>query len=444
MKNYTTFSKKHTLILFILFFIGVINCQLLAEPPNPIGAKQYAETFFKANAQKLAPGKTVKTPVLEQRYQSSLNKRTQVFVFQSSTKGFAIVAQDQENFALLGYSQQGNFDAENIPPQLQTLLQLYEDSVQILSPQKTLSGTPVMTPLLDEAGISLNQYYHENVGNCPSGCVATAFAQIMAYHKYPSRGEDSHCYTHGTYGELCADFENTTYNWDNPTDADYKKLSFHVGIAMDMNYCGDISGSFPSAKNYRSVLKTYFKYYLNTSSQELYYLLNEIDQRRPVYMELRGNPGHAVVLDGYDTDGLLHINFGWGGNHNGYYVLNNDSTFYVGGYKFGTNISNPVFLSIAPLIINAQDSLALVAVHNDLNATTGWDLTKPVSTWEGVTITNDRVTELYLSKINQNAIKGKISPEIGKLTALRKLTMIGQFDGTLPSSFTNLTELRHF
>jgi hypothetical protein len=35
---------------------------------------------------------------------------------------------------------------------------------------------------------------------------------------------------------ICADFGNTTYNWNNPTDDDYMKLSLHVGIAMDMRY----------------------------------------------------------------------------------------------------------------------------------------------------------------------------------------------------------------
>jgi len=420
-----------------------MNFSIFAETPNPTGAKQFAEDFFKTNAPRFAPGKVYQKPVLRQCYQSASYKATPVFVFQNVEKGFVVVAQNNNRFAVAGYAPEGQFQADSVPPQLSSLLQFYEDSLQIkpAAIQKTSAGEPVMTPLLDEAGISLNQFSHPEVGGCPTGCVATAFVQIMAYYKYPDKGVGSHCYTHPTYGELCADFGNTTYNWDNPTNEDYKKLSFHVGIAMDMNYCESSYGSTPSRSDYPQAMSDYFRYYLNNGFTDSYFIINEINNRRPAYAELPGDPGHAVVLDGYDTDGLFHINFGWGGRYNGYYVLNNNSTFTV-GYKFGTNVSFTCFMTPYPLKTDIQDSLALVAVHNSLNGSTGWDLKQPVSTWKGVLMMNGRVISLKLNNGSYFTYKGSIPSEIGNLTALQMLDLLGQFDGELPASIANLTMLK--
>ncbi len=437
------FFQKSLFLSLILF-----SCMALqAEKPNAEGALKTAQDFFKSDTRQLVPAKTIQPIALIQRYKSPESKHASVFVFQNQTNGFVIVAQNNGESAVVGYSPNGVFDATTLPQQLKALLSLYEDSIGMNAAvtAKIKMATPVMTPLLDEKGISLNQFGHETVGNCPTGCVATAFTQVMCYYQYPSKGKGSHCYTHTTYGQLCADFENTTYNWNNPTSEDYQLLSYHVGIAMDMNYCGAklgsfISGSAPYKWGYEKAMSTYFRYFLRNGSTESYFIKNEIDNRRPIYVELPGDPGHAVVLDGYDTDGFFHINFGWGGQYNGYYVLNSNSTFNV-GYKFGTNISAAYFISPTAIKTNVQDSLALVAIHNGLGGTTGWDLTRPVNSWSGVLVVNERVTELSLNNGNYLIYKGIIAPEIGQLTAMKRLNLLGQLDGSLPETITNLTSL---
>jgi hypothetical protein len=104
-----------------------------------------------------------------------------------------------------------------------------------------------------------------------------------------------------------------------------------------------------------------------------------------------------VILDGYDNLGYFHIDFGWGGNWNGYFMLNSNSTFEV-AYRFGTNIGGTVFASPYPFDVNEQDSLALVDLHEATGLKTGWDLTKPVVNWRGVLVMNGRVIELTVDK----------------------------------------------
>lgn len=131
------------------------------------------------------------------------------------------------------------FKKDNLPPMLNTLLKQFEDSLEIIGEplQKSLTAKVVVEPLLDAKGIALNQFSHEYAGGCPTGCVATAFLRRLWHTTSSDKGVGSHCYTKPLYGKLCVDFENTTYNWNNPSEEDYYKLSSHVGIAMDMIYC---------------------------------------------------------------------------------------------------------------------------------------------------------------------------------------------------------------
>lgn len=168
-------------------------------------------------------------------------------------------------------------------------------------------------------------------GRVPVGCVATAIGQIMAYHKWPSRGKGSHTDTNSGYGNLYANF-NTTYNWYNMSNYDLAKISYHLGIATDMMYGPDGSGTY----SYKAVyaLTTHFKYKTdplkyrksNQNMQQWHAKLKQnIDQRLPVYYTggTDDKGYHAFVIDGYSYTGVkyYHINFGWGGYENGWYTI---------------------------------------------------------------------------------------------------------------------------
>ena len=93
-----------------------------------------------------------------------------------------------------------------------------------------------------------------------------------------------------------------------------------------------------------------------------------------------------------------------------------------------------------------QDSLALVALYDGTDGAnwtnnTNW-LTGPVSTWQGITVSNGRVTGINL---NSNNLVGTIPPEIGTLTNLTRLNLFNnQLSGVIPTeigTLTNLTQL---
>jgi len=88
-------------ILLTFLFIGSISIRVFGETPNAVGAKQFAETFSKPTLLDLARGKITQSPELQKRYQSASFKQTPVFVFQNTEKGFAVIAQLNNNLLWL-------------------------------------------------------------------------------------------------------------------------------------------------------------------------------------------------------------------------------------------------------------------------------------------------------------------------------------------------------
>jgi Leucine-rich repeat (LRR) protein len=429
-----------------MVFILLINTIVLAQNNDNKGAREFAAEFFNARKAGLsvrkAPMNTKPRQTITQAYQSPVNVKTPLYVFENTDGGFAMVAQSNNTYKVVGYSDEERFDIASIPPQLSALMVFYEESLLFYAaPAIKMASVPVVSPLLAKYGIRLNQYTHTEFGSCPTGCVATAVTQIMLYHAarrgQPIKGYGSYCYTDATYGQICTDFSGITYS--SP-----EKLSLHVGNSMEMQYCGSPYGSIPN-KDFSEGLENHFRYYTSTAEGSDYFIKNELEHQRPVYITLNGDPvGHAFVLDGYDNRGYYHLDFGWGGSYNGYYLLNTNEFMGINNLKFFNNISSPRIITPSPIQANVQDSLALVAIHNALGGfgATNWDLSVPVYKWPGVLLMNGRVIKLSISSLAPPSSEQSIAPEIGNLTALRELSLYGCFNGYVPSSISNLTDLQ--
>lgn len=192
-------------------------------------------------------------------------------------------------------------------------------------------------------------------GNYVTGCVATAMAQIMYTHRFPTKGIGSHEYIMTNEDgslTLKADFGNTIYDWTNMQD-DYSSfylpikatavatLMSHCGISVNMEY--GIDGSASTTMQAAIALSDYFGYNHNTRllNREYYnaeewmeYIYHDINYGLPILYGASDNlsGGHAFVIDGYNENGLVHVNWGWGPDGgNGFYdisILNPSGTTY--------------------------------------------------------------------------------------------------------------------
>lgn len=458
------FKPRFLIIIFLLLSqVSKGN----AGTPDSIYIKNYAGNFLKSKlaADKSLPGKKSRDIIeLSQVYMSEDTCTNRLYGFNMPSGGYVFAIAVDTSVIIPAYSLTGTFNPDNASPGLKAFIRAYES----LQPAESIvKASPPLTkgsvgPLLEVENIIWNQVGEYNDA-CPwdaeankhalAGCVAVAMAQIMRYHKYPATGTGSHSYSHPKYGTLSADFGSTTYNWNNmPGESatiDVATLLYHAGVSVNMHYTPDESGA--NSVLVAPALTNYFRYpnasYVDPdnfafgTNEYQIVLREELNSNRPFFYEVSGDPSHAVVCDGYSDD-YFHMNFGWSGYENGYFMISDIKP--VGGYIFGFKGNAVIGISPVPISVNKQDSLALVALYNSAGGSdwyykNNW-LTGRVSSWQNVDVINGRVIHLTL---NENNLKGTIPAEIGNLTALTNLSISGnyQLTGSIPSSIGQLTNL---
>ncbi|MBN1990019.1 MAG: thiol protease/hemagglutinin PrtT [Bacteroidales bacterium] len=269
-------------------------------------------------------------------------------------EGFVIAAADNNITPILGYATQGTFDADNMPENLRYWLSFYEENIPLLAAKGKVAnvnkGTNSVQPLLRDMawdqGAPYNDLTPRNAESkaTASGCVATAMAQIMRYHRWPVKGSGTVSYTTRTLKKtLTQDLGAKPFDWNNmpgiysststtAQNAAVAQLMYYAGVSVEMDYdipanggSGAYSSDVPNAlvKNFNysiGIELLYRNTYHYTEWAEV--IKAELDAKRPVYYA-GGSPqgGHAFVCDGYDENGLFHINWGWSGMSNGYFSL---------------------------------------------------------------------------------------------------------------------------
>ena len=315
------------------------------------------------------------------------------YVFNADDNGgFVIVSGDDRTMEILGYSTTGTLDVRQMPDNLKWWLDSYARQIEALG----TSGKPVkkakmrgadswetVVPLIKTKWDQNEPYnlmcpdgnyvdYDEEGYNanyrCVTGCVATAMAQVIYYWQCQDFCDAIDPIEIGQWVNQGTDVEPdwqfvvdhsfhglgaTTFNWESmaltySSDAtgesanEVAKLLRYCGQAVNMNY--DISGSSASASP--AVMAKYFGFGKNAQQviRSMYptsewenLIYKEVSEGRPVlYSGSSLTGGHQFIVDGYDGKGLFHMNWGWGGMSDGYFVISlaNPDDLGAGG---GTN-----------------------------------------------------------------------------------------------------------
>ena len=274
----------------------------------------------------------------------------QFYVFNAEGQnGFVIVSADDRTIPVLGYADKGSLEMNKLPVNARRWLEGYAEEIKALGedvqanthPRRVI-GAPV-APLLTchwNQGAPYNlQCPIDGEYNSVTGCVATAMAQVMYYHKWPQSATTAiPAYTTSTKKLSLPELPATTFKWDQMKDsysydetgaaADaVAELMRYCGQAVRMDYTSNESGASVGAAhliNYFGYSKTAQNmnrsYYTTTEWEAMIY--KELSNARPVlYSGNSGSGGHQFVIDGYDDKGLFHVNWGWGGYADGHFVL---------------------------------------------------------------------------------------------------------------------------
>jgi len=295
----------------------MVSVTLFAAPRTMEQAAEIAAQFTNQQPQlrmmHKAPRKAANMRLAHKALQNN-SEEAAFYVFnQEGNNGFVIVsADDRTAEEVLGYTENGAFDADHINPNLQwwlnryaeeiTVLQTMDDSEFINEPvaRKAAQVTAIAPLLVNQNGVEITWYQETPYNNlCPidqldntrslTGCVATAASMVMCKWRHPAQGTGSSSYTwfdctsgfdynyncigDGVYVPLSANYGETTYDWDNmlpsyegrSSTAAQKTavatLMYHAGVSCEMLYGGQEAGGSGAMTDYMAYgLKTYFGY----------------------------------------------------------------------------------------------------------------------------------------------------------------------------------------
>ena len=384
----------------ILFLASLLlSVTMLAGPVSPDAAHRAANSFML----KHHTGASLKsTPVSAPRLSAtgrSTSSQASYYVFNTvGDHGFVIVSGDDRTTDILGYSDNGKFDPNNVPANMKVWLENYALQIAALdemgiksapanAPRPTRNSiSPLITSHWDQAGPYWNHCPEfmdvtedgDTVGELAyTGCVATSMAQIMNYYKLPlmcTKLIPSYLvtfYWQEDYGVFETDpLDPIFFDWDNMRDnytgaeTEAEKdavawLMLYAGCAAQMQY--GVNASSTSDPYIPTALNEYFNYdaklvyrsdYEQAEWEDMIY--NELVEGRPMIYNGRAGTGggHSFVCDGYAYGDLFHINWGWGGLGDGYFVLSVLNP-YAGGIGSttsleGYNIDQTAVIGIMP------------------------------------------------------------------------------------------------
>ena len=299
-------------------------------------------------------------------------------LFEVSPRGYVLVPVRRELSPISAYSETSDPPGESAPGYLDFLCATLEDRIAALD----LRGEGGVHPAWAEldlpadvfdtrpaprdneiVGPLLTSRWHQDWpfnSLCPMGydartyvgCTGLALSQILRYHEWPMRGYgsvsywwdgDADCGNDSPGDSISVNFMvphdwswmPDEVNWNNSDEEQYAvaELCFHVAAALQTDF--STCGSSASLSRANSALVNYFNYQYGAREQPRFrysdaawfaMIQGEIDADRPT---LYSSTIHTMVCDGWsEIDGvqMVHINYGWCGESDGWYALDSIET----------------------------------------------------------------------------------------------------------------------
>ena len=340
------------------FLLTLISVGLVASA-NPV-TEQQALKRAQAFVNRHAP-----TAVISQQSSAASARRVQsntapaYYVFNiDNAKGYVIASGSDKAVPVLAYVDNGSFDENNIPPAMQEYLEVYAEQIDWAEANNIPVNSSARVEGRNDVDVLLTTKWDQgspyqtflNIRGetiwSPTGCLTTATAQVMNYHKWPA-GTTQVIPSYSLTSTISTpELEPVTFDWGNMKDTYSSSdkgtvegdavatLMQYVALAEQANLGMTSTSTVDSHAAY--ALKVYFDYddgvrFLQdwnltpTEWEDVIY--NELANSRPVIhtgTRFNGNssPGHAFVCDGYRAeDGMFHFNWGWSGSSDGWFAL---------------------------------------------------------------------------------------------------------------------------
>lgn len=386
--NYT----KRFMCSLVLAALSMVVMTISAGNIDASAARNAASAFIRQQA---APGMFRATSpadltLTHAEPSSAVAGANDYYAFNVKGGGFIIISGDDRATQVLGYSDKGSIDFNNLPAPLQDLLSGYKEEIEFLQTYEgndlvpahaTFQDNGTVGPLIQTTWGQEMPYYLQcpidNGEYCVVGCVATAMAQVMYYWRYPTSSQAISGYGGGWWGGMSVpglpattfdynlmllsychwDWDNSELVQDTYTDAqaqEVAKLGRYCGQAVEMDYSPEGSGAYTSDQ--ASAMQDFG--FINVSLASKGYnssnwdsrLRTEIDNGRPILYSASDPSagGHAFICDGYDSNGMFHFNLGWYGTCDGWYTTSALNMTHRDGDYLRFNSSHQIVYGFTP------------------------------------------------------------------------------------------------
>lgn len=382
------------------------------------------------DAPKHAPALKTAQPTLVYSAKAADVDRLYVFA-DKADDNFVVLSADDNIDPVIAYADGAEIDFNNLPDNIRYWFDEYARQIEYAAahPEAAAKADIVQRPTVEPKITTLwdqlepfNEFTPTYYGlPTPTGCVATAMAQIMNWHRWPQKPVGKKTFTSYWVGQLYIDYDQITFEWDKMLDRYYRTspdeniyavatLMQACGYAAEMEYHNQSSG----AAGYRAAIGmfTHFGYSkaMTLESRDWYQIKEwddlvyaELTENGPVYYQGTGTGGgHAFVCDGYDgATGLFHFNWGWTGKGNGYYRLSLLNPDYqgTGGNSLGYNFTQDIIRGLRKAAPDDEAPLMVAPIMGVVTPWEGQDLGKQFSL-KGYD-TNDGFKNCSLVKISE-------------------------------------------
>ena len=279
---------------------------------------------------------------------STRNHTSGYSIFQGENgKGFVLVC----NQSIIGYSTENAHDNSSIPTALEYMLEIYSKTATRGTgsndyPEefvvRNTKEIPYMITTKWNQGNPYNKMCPAIDGvNCVAGCGAVAVAQILNYFRLPFETQAIDLNHHDEGFPELEILPPTTFDWANMLDeyigGQYSEEEANA-VAKLMRYCGQsMQTNYGIRDSYSWIYHSleqnpfvrffgfddYFVQQCSSDDNNDESIIDTIDKtlEKGIPFMTNGSNEHFFIIDGRDADGLYHINWGWGGSKDGYYII---------------------------------------------------------------------------------------------------------------------------
>ncbi len=361
------------LVLFTLLLVAVM----------PLMAQQRSDAEMEAIArQQFMSGKAKGMKALSPTSLKRVHSDQAYAVYSpSNAEGFVVVSRDDRMQPVLGYAN-GSFDMATVPCNMKWWLGEVEKTYERLQKKGPNDGTPngdggdaglIDLPFITKWGQDAPYDLQVPVAGAPTGCIAVVMAQLMNYHQWPLSARFRGYYEYdeisgdvtsepsyerkiveqdvdsryvwpmkfacGIYVDENGDVKSETY-----TDEELEqiaRLMRDCGLAVGMYYSPGWSDgvneylgwsgadpmmcayAFPAVFSYSDKSVRFHNRAFFSHHEWLSTITHELEQGYPIIYGGTADDeilyDHEFIVHGIDAQGMLKINWGWKGNYDGYY-----------------------------------------------------------------------------------------------------------------------------